>query len=530
MSSRYVLFFARIHGHWRGAAAVVILITAALLLMSSLTRTDGSGGRSSILLLSILTALAASIALLASSFVLLRRQQRETASALDVSEQEYKSVFESTLDGILILNDRGICLDGNSAACRILGMEPGAVVGCRISEFLGRRDPERPGFLDHPRECGETSMVRADGRTGFVEYSAQPDFLPGRHMIVIRDVTRRRQAEAALRESEERFQQMASHIREVFWMLDARDRKALYVSPAYETITGRSCQSLREKPTSYEDVIHPEDRVRILARLREESVRGGHFDEEFRIVRPDAAVRWVWAHGFPVRDASGNVRYMVGTVQDVTTRKLAEQQIARNLDVAEAARAEAEAFRRISLALTENLSMDDVLDTLLQSLLDLVPGELAQIVLVEADSRLFLAREVQNCGPGQSLPSSPATMDAARSKFLMEVLATGRGILISDTSVDASWAGFDGFSYLRSWVCAPVLATGQVVGLLSVGDTRKNKLTVEHLRLAQSLAIPAAVAIQNARLYEQAEIFRAELEQRLADLRPSGGASAPSPV
>lgn len=54
--------------------------------------------------------------------------------------------------------------------------------------------------------------------------------------------------------------------------------------------------------------------------------------------------------------------------------------------------------------------------------------------------------------------------------------------------------------------------------LLSLGDTHVQAFTQEHLRLAKSLAIPAAVAIQNARLYEQAEIFRAELEQRLADL------------
>jgi len=66
-------------------------------------------------------------------------------------------------------------------------------------------------------------------------------------------------------------------------------------------------------------------------------------------------------------------------------------------------------------------------------------------------------------------------------------------------------------------VCS-LVASQQVLGLLSLGDTHAQAFTQEHLRLAKSLAIPAAVAIQNARLYEQAEIFRAELEQRLADL------------
>ena len=71
---------------------------------------------------------------------------------------------------------------------------------------------------------------------------------------------------------------------------------------------------------------------------------------------------------------------------------------------------------------------------------------------------------------------------------------------------------------MRSWLCVPLVASQQVLGLLSLGDTHAHFFTHEHLRLAKSLAIPAAVAIQNARLYERAEIYGTELEQRLADL------------
>ncbi len=63
-----------------------------------------------------------------------------------------------------------------------------------------------------------------------------------------------------------------------------------------------------------------------------------------------------------------------------------------------------------------------------------------------------------------------------------------------------------------------LVASQRVLGLLSLADTRPGFFTTEHLRLAKSLAIPAAVAIQNARLYERAEIYGFELEQRLADL------------
>lgn len=300
-------------------------------------------------------------------------------------------------------------------------------------------------------------------------------------------------------------------------MLDVEKMKALYVNLAYETITGRTCESLQNDPKSYEEVIHPEDRVRVLSRLGE-SVQTGQFDEEFRITRPDGSIRWVWVHGFPVRNSTGTVRRLVGTAQDVSARKSAEEQMARNLDAAEAARAEAEAFRKTSLALTQNLSMDDVLDTLLQSLLELIPCESAQILLVEAGTRLFLAREAQNCQASRRIPKFPATLDAADNEFLLRVLATSNSLFIPNTSEERGWAAFRGFSHLLSWLCVPVVASRQILGLLLLGDTRACALNQEHLRLTKSLAIPAAVAIQNARLYERAEILRVELEQRLADL------------
>jgi PAS domain S-box-containing protein len=333
----------------------------------------------------------------------------------------------------------------------------------------------------------------------------------------LRDITRKKEAEIALRESEERFQQMADNIQEIFWMLDAERMKVLYVSPAYEMITGRPCPSMSDDPESYQEIVHPEDRVRVLSRLSE-AIRAGRLDEEFRITRPDGTIRWICIRAFPVKDSVGTIRRLVGTVQDVTSRKCAEEQMARNFDLAEAARAEAEAFRKTSLALTQNLSMDYVLDTLLQALLKLVPYESAQVILVETDTRLFLAREVANYKPSGRAPHSPETFDARDSHFLMPVLATKSSMLIPDTAEEPGWASFNGFSHLRSWLCVPLIASQQLLGVLSLGDTEPQAFTREHLRLAKSLAIPAAVAIQNARLYEQAQIFRVELEQRLLDL------------
>ena len=78
-----------------------------------------------------------------------------------------------------------------------------------------------------------------------------------------------RRAQQVQLDTEERLQQMADNIQEIFWMIDAKTKKALSVTAAYETITGRSCQSLLENPSSYEELIHPEDRVHVLAKLAE---------------------------------------------------------------------------------------------------------------------------------------------------------------------------------------------------------------------------------------------------------------------
>ncbi|MHB8500925.1 MAG: PAS domain S-box protein [Candidatus Acidiferrales bacterium] len=500
--------------------SVLISFAAITLLVTAFGAHFYSGSLSSVLLTLVLAALCIAIALHVRFLLLARREHRETVTVLDATEREYKSVFDSSLDGIVILDDQGFCLEANPAAQTLFGATHNELVGESFGRFFADSGVFKNAwgrFLDRKHEHSETQILRGDGKKIFVEYTAKADYLPGRHVAVLRDISRRKQAEAALRESEERFQQMATNIQEIFWMLDAENMNVLYVNQAYETITGRSCELLEEDPKSYEEVIHPEDRVRVLSRLGE-AVQTGQLDEEFRILRPDNATRWVWVRGFPVRDSTGIVRRLVGTAQDVSARKSAEEEIARNLDRAESAGAEADAFRITTLALTQNLSMDYVLDTLLQSLLKLVPCESARILLVEADTRLFLAREVQGGETTRRIPKSPATFDAKDSEFLMRILAGRNSLLIPNTALEAEWVAFKGFSHLRSWLCVPLVASQQVLGLLSLGDTHVQAFTQEHLRLAKSLAIPAAVAIQNARLYEQAEIFRAELEQRLIDL------------
>lgn len=130
----------------------------------------------------------------------------------------------------------------------------------------------------------------------------------------------------ALRDPEEKFHQLANNIQEIFWMVDAVTKQAIYVNPAFEHITGRTIESLLDAPLSYREIIHPDDRLHVLRTL-DEAASTGIFDEEFRIVRPDGTIRWVSAQGFPIRDGQGRLYRLAGAVQDMTQRKWAEQDL-----------------------------------------------------------------------------------------------------------------------------------------------------------------------------------------------------------
>jgi PAS domain S-box-containing protein len=511
---------------WTLAGSVAIAAAIVGLSVVALAPRASSGPWPSLLVTLVLLGLGLAISLHVRFLLLVRRAHGETARVLEAGEREFESIFDSTLDAIVILDDRGICREANPAALALFGTQRQELVGQPIRRFYlaaSGSEVTRDPFLDRNSTHGEIEIVRRNGETFSAEYTVKTNYLPERHVAVLRDISSRREAERALRESDERYRQMADNIREVYWMLDAGSKHILYINPAYETLTGRSLATLRDNPTSYQELFHPEDRVRVLTRL-EEAGETGQIDEEFRIIRPDRAVRWVSVHGFPVRDAAGVVRRLVGTAQDITARKSAEEQMARNLALAESASAEADAFRKTTLALTQNLRMDYVLDTLLQSLLKLVPCDSARVLLVETDTHLFLAREMRHPESTRRVPKCPATFDASHSRFLMRVLATQAPVLIPDTSTELEWQSFKGYSQMRSWLCVPLVASQRVLGLLSLADARPQAFAQDHLRLAKSLAIPAAVAIQNARLYERAEIYGAELEQRLGDLEQTQNA------
>lgn len=132
---------------------------------------------------------------------------------------------------------------------------------------------------------------------------------------------------AALEEQQANFQHLVEHVQEVFWIALPDHSKILYMSPRYESVWGRNCVSLVDRPHDLWDAVHPQDQEYVLTRVAEGEVTG--FQAEFRIIRPDEAVRFIRAQTFPIRNTFGEVVRMAGVAEDMTEHKRVQETLVK---------------------------------------------------------------------------------------------------------------------------------------------------------------------------------------------------------
>ncbi|MGE0448857.1 MAG: PAS domain S-box protein [Vicinamibacterales bacterium] len=259
-------------------------------------------------------------------------------------------------DAVIVTDMAGVVTHWNQGAERVFGWTAADMVG----QPLRRRFPESAqssvgeltarlaagagfvGEFEDYRKDG--SRVWIDARVSTITDSAgRPIAIMG----ISHDISARKQAEAerdrldaelrnlvehlettnlALRASEERCRQITDSISEVFWLTTVDKSEIQYLSPAFDSIWGRSRTEAMTIPTVWMDAIHPEDRDRVIKAAATEQVRGD-YDEEYRIVRPDGEVRWIRDRAFPVRDEDGRVVRVAGVAEDITIRRHLEEQL-----------------------------------------------------------------------------------------------------------------------------------------------------------------------------------------------------------
>ncbi len=266
-------------------------------------------------------------------------ERKQAQEALEQQRRRSNAIIESAMDAIVTIGEDHRIVVFNPAAEQAFRCAAAQAIGRSIEYFVPER--HRASHAERLRRFAASGVpsrmlddsdaiiaLRADGEEFPIEVSISQVEVDGRKLVTLtcRDVTERNRAIRALSESEERFRQVVEHIQEVFWMSTADQSAVLYVSPGYEKIWGRSCQSLYENPTSWLDAIHPDDRERVAraAALRVES-RG--YLEEYRILGADGTLHWIEDRSFLVRDAAGRAYRLVGVAQDITDRHQVEEQL-----------------------------------------------------------------------------------------------------------------------------------------------------------------------------------------------------------
>jgi len=178
---------------------------------------------------------------------------------------------------------------------------------------------------------------------------------------------------------------------------------------------------------------------------------------------------------------------------------------------------ENEILRDANIALTEDLSLERVAETLLDFLGKLVPYDSANVMLLEGDSQ-FVVTAFRRYETFQgSEPTRFIALDVNSNPILQRICSTKRSVTVADTHRDPGWQWVNGAGHVRNWIGVPLVAAGKVIGLYSVDKAEPFFFQPDHVRLAETLAPRASSAIQNARLFEQSQHYVAELEERIAE-------------
>lgn len=181
--------------------------------------------------------------------------------------------------------------------------------------------------LDVPlRRNGQVRMLLSIGAETPRAWSKDEVALAQEVVEHVWDAAERVRAEGALRASERRFRDLADTIREVFYVHELDEGCISYISPAYEQVWGRSVAELYTNPVAFVEAIHPEDRWKLYEAMGRQ-VRGEATEVEYRLLRDDGSIRYIYDRTFPAPDHTGASRRVVGIAEDITVRHAVEQQL-----------------------------------------------------------------------------------------------------------------------------------------------------------------------------------------------------------
>lgn len=249
-----------------------------------------------------------------------------------VKEEGYEAVGCSTA------SDARTHAERESFGVAVLDLQLPDATGIQLVEFLKHKNPNIRVIINTAYATLDSAKEAVNlGAFGYLEKGSSPTRLLEqiRRAMQHRWTQYAQDLEAAicertaeLQEREEQFRQLVEHIQEVFWMVSPDESQLFYVSPVYEAIWGRTCDSLRQDPTSLWQALHSQDRERIQS--ARQVMSRDEVQEEFRIVLPDGSMRWLRARTFPIRNGQGEVIRIAGVAEDITQQKRVEEALTKS--------------------------------------------------------------------------------------------------------------------------------------------------------------------------------------------------------
>ena len=310
------------------------------------------------------------------------------------------------------------------------------------------------------------------------------------------ELLRRRSLEEERRASEERYRQLADAMPQLVWTADPGGR-VTYYNRRWLDYTGRAPEPGDEM--GWTSAVYPDDLPGVIAERRRTLQSGEIFESAFRFRSADGGYRWHLGRAVPIRDANGDIDFWVGTSTDIHDQKRTE----------EAQRFLLEAGERLASTLDYATALREVARAAVPAVADwctvhvLENDELRQLAVTHVDpQKVVLAEELQQRYPPTALMAASRVVNRVKPELVHSISEE----LLREATVDDLHYELISALGLRSFMSVPLVARENVHGAITFAMAESGRLYDEDdLRLAEELARRAAIAVENARLYAQAE-------------------------
>jgi PAS domain S-box-containing protein len=436
-----------------------------------------------------------------------RTQELALANEKLQSASDYnRSLIESGLDPLMVISPDGKITDANRAAETATGCSCEELLGTDFAQYFSEPEQARAGFEKAFRTGSardyELELLHKDGSKIAVLYNAsiyrdQTGNVIG-VFIAVRDITVHKQAEEKLYLQGAALDAAANAI-----IITDRQGNIQWCNPAFLQMAGYTLeQILGHNPSVLWSGYHS---LEFYQQIQETIQTGQVWQGEMVLKHRDGHLYTIAQTISPVRNKRGEPVYYVIIQQDVTERKRIEESERRAHQIADTLFA-------ATLALTQTLDLDTVAHTLLDYVGQLVSYDSASVLLVTGETNLVV-RAARGYDRWTPIDMAYTHFSDAKSIPYLQLLFTAHeSVLISDTAQHPDWVCCPGMEHVRNWLGVPLVVGNQLIGICGLDKIEPGFFTPEHVHLVETLTAQAAVAIQNAFLYDQVRTGREQLQ------------------